>query len=145
MAATVAMATPAHAVDMAKAGFQITTPPASAPPGVSPEVVYDAATSTYYLITTNNPPSQYRSSDGVNWTPVGNTLPQGVDWSIVQEGPRSYRLYYAEMLSSGPGAAPAPPCTPGTKQLRYATSSDLVTWTPRPVFCSRTLAAEYRT
>lgn len=120
------------AADISKAGFQTSTPPASAPPGVSPEVFYDSASGTYYLLTTAMPPTEYRSSDGVNWTPVGNQLPMGVDWSIVQEGPNSYRLYYAEMAPTAPGAQPAKPCAPGSKQLRYATSSDLINWTAQP-------------
>jgi hypothetical protein len=131
IAASVAAVTPAFAADIAKAGFETSTPPTSAPTGVSPEVFYDSATKTYYLLTTAMPPTEYRSSDGVNWTPVGNALPMGVDWSIVQEGPNSYRLYFAEMAPTAPGAQPAKPCAPGSKQLRYATSSDLVNWTPQ--------------
>ncbi|MFM1917515.1 MAG: hypothetical protein RJB01_1030, partial [Actinomycetota bacterium] len=53
LAASVAAATPAFAADIAKAGFQTSNPPASAPPGVSPEVFYDSATGTYYLLTTS--------------------------------------------------------------------------------------------
>lgn len=136
LALVLASALPAQAApgasDINEAGFDTSVPPANSPKGVSPEVYYDAPTSTYYLLTTNMPPTQYRSSDGVNWTPVGNTLPMGIDWSIVQEGPSSYRLYYAEMVPTAPGAQPAKPCTPGSKQLRYATSSDLITWTTQP-------------
>lgn len=118
--------------DIAKAGFDTAVPSPSAPTGVSPEVYFDSASGTYYLLTTAMPPTQYRSTDGVSWTPVGNSLPMGIDWSIVQEGPSSYRLYYAEMAPTAPGAQPAKPCAPGSKQLRYATSSDLITWTPQP-------------
>lgn len=123
---------PAQAVDINAARFETSPPSSSAPVGVSPEVYYDQATRTYSLLTTSQPATQYSSSDGVNWTPVGNTLPRGIDWSIVQEGPGNYRLYFAEMTPSTPGAPPAPPRTPGTKQLRYATSSDLRTWTTQP-------------
>lgn len=104
--------------------------PADAPTGVSPEVFYDDATATYYLLTTSAPAKQYSSTDGVTWTATTTELPMGIDWSIVKEGPSSYRLYYAEMLPSTGG--PAKPCTPKTKFLRYATSSDLRTWTPQP-------------
>ena len=109
-----------------------TTPPHSgAPAGVSPEAFYDAATSTYYLLTTAPTPKQYSSADGVTWTETSTLLPAGIDWSIVQEGPTSFRLYYAEMVIS-PGSGPPKPCTPNTKRLRYATSTDLKTWTPQP-------------
>ncbi|MCF8530357.1 MAG: hypothetical protein K9G12_01515 [Candidatus Nanopelagicales bacterium] len=118
--------------DINAATFTSSTPPASAPLGVSPEVFLDAPTGTYYLITTSMPPTQYRSTDGITWTPVGNQLPMGIDWSIVQEGPASYRLYYAEMTPPAPGSSPAAPCTPGSKYLRYATSSDLINWTTQP-------------
>ena len=132
VALALAVPTNAHAVDIGKAGFDTRTPPASAPAGVSPEVFFDSTSGTYYLLTTSMPPTQYRSSDGVNWSPVGNQLPMGIDWSIVQEGPSSYRLYYAEMAPTSPGAQPSKPCAPGSKRLRYATSSDLVTWTSQP-------------
>lgn len=128
-AAAVLSATPST---IAGATFSGGPAPAGAPLGVSPEVFFDQPTATYYLITTSQPPTEYSSKDGVNWTPVGNTLPQGIDWSIVQEGPNNYRLYYAEFVPGAPGSAPPPPCTPGTKRLRYATSSDLRTWTTQP-------------
>jgi hypothetical protein len=136
MASTLGTALPAYAApgasDISKAGFETTVPPADSPKGVSPEVYYDLSTSTYYLLTTSMPPTQYRSSDGVNWSAVGNTLPMGLDWSIVQEGPSAYRLYYAEMAPTAQGSGPPKPCAPRSKYLRYATSTDLVTWTPQP-------------
>ncbi len=107
-------------------------PPAGAPAGVSPDVFYAENSQTYYMITTADPPRQYSSPDGVNWTPMSVTLPSGFDWSIVQEGPASYRLYFAEIISAGPGQAPPPPCTPGSKRLRYATSTDLQSWSVQP-------------
>lgn len=129
-------AIPAHAApgaaDISKAGFETSVPPADSPKGVSPEVFYDSVSGTYYLLTTSLPATQYRSTDGVSWTPVGNQLPMGLDWSIVQEGPGAYRLYYAEMPPSAPGSGPPKPCAPGSKRLRYATSSDLITWTTQP-------------
>lgn len=136
MVGTLSTASPAHAApsasDITKAGFETSVPPGDSPKGVSPEVFYDPQSSTYYLLTTSMPPTQYRSSDGVSWSPVGNSLPMGIDWSIVQEGPSSYRLYFAELSPPAPGSAPPKPCEPGSKRLRYATSSDLVTWTPQP-------------
>ena len=132
IALSLTLSTSAHAVDIDKAGFDTSTPPASAPVGVSPEVFFDSTSGTYYLLTTSMPPTQYRSNDGVTWFPVGNQLPMGLDWSIVQEGPSNYRLYYAEMAPTSPGAQPSKPCAPGSKRLRYATSSDLVTWTSQP-------------
>jgi len=107
-------------------------PPATAPPGVSPDVFYHADSKTYYLLTTANPPVQYTSADGISWTPTSVALPAGFDWSIVQEGPSSYRLYYAEVLPPAAGQGPPPPCTPGSKRLRYATSTDLMSWTVQP-------------
>ena len=114
------------------ASLVATVPPApGAPTGVSPEVYFDEATGTYYLLTTAVPPTQYSSPDGLTWTPMSTLLPAGIDWSIVKEGPNSYRLYYAEM-SPGAGGAPPKPCAPKTKVLRYATSADLRTWTVQP-------------
>lgn len=107
-------------------------PASDAPRGVSPEAFFDEATGTYYLLTTSMPPVQYSSKDGVTWEPTSTALPQGIDWSIVQEGVGSYRLYYAEIVPTAPGTGPSKPCTPKTKVLKYATSSDLQTWTPQP-------------
>ncbi|MBU6245876.1 MAG: hypothetical protein KGP12_11740 [Actinomycetales bacterium] len=112
--------------------FTTQAPGASAPKGVSPEVFFDATTGSYLLLTTSMPPVQYTSADGITWTPTSVQLPQGIDWSIVQEGPSSYRLYFAEMSPSAPGQGPTPPCTPGSKRLRYATSTDLATWQVQP-------------
>jgi hypothetical protein len=84
------------------------------------------------LLTTANPPIQYTSADGITWTPTSVALPQGFDWTIVQEGPSSYRLYYAEILPPAAGQGPPQPCAPGSKRLRYATSTDLMSWTIQP-------------
>lgn len=136
---TSALAAPAFADNLTAnkstidtATFTTSAPGASAPAGVSPEVFYDEATKTYYLLTTSMPPTQYTSKDGVNWTATSVALPRGLDWSIVQEGPSSYRLYFAEFAGMTPGASPAPPCTPGSKVFRYATSTDLQSWTVQP-------------
>jgi hypothetical protein len=129
-----AQADPMTATPATIGGAVITTspPPADAPPGVSPDVYFDAASQTYYLLTTANPAVQYVSRDGTTWTATNVALPPGFDWSIVREGPASYRLYYAEVVMGTPGQGPPPPCTPGSKRLRYATSTDLQSWSVQP-------------
>ena len=115
------------------ATFSATPPTPASPKGVSPEVYFDEATRTYYLLTTSMPPVQYTSADGANWTATSVALPnRGLDWSIVKEGPAAYRLYFAEFAQSAPGSTPARPCTPGSKVLRYATSTDLLSWSVQP-------------
>lgn len=112
------------------ASFTTTLPVPGAPLGVSPEVFYDDITRTYYLWPTSMPAREYRSSDGQSWAEVaGATLPRGIDWSVVKEGPSSYRMYYAEISPNLPAQVR---CTNMRKQLRYATSSDLVNWTTQP-------------
>ena len=102
----------------------------ASPPGVSPEVYYDDATGTYYLWTTNMPATMYTSKDGTSWTPVsGATLPNGFDWSIVKMGPNDYRMYFS---SINPNAASEVQCSKQRKELRYATSTNLVNWTTQP-------------
>ena len=143
LAATVALlvpvaAAPAQAADLlsatpttiAGATLDVTVPTPSAPPGVSPDVVYDEATGTYYLYTTNMPPTTYTSRDGVSWTAVPNaTLPNGFDWSVVKMGPNDYRMYYS---SINPNAPSTVQCSKQRKELRWATSSNLVNWTQQP-------------
>ena len=112
------------------ATFTATLPAPGAPLGVSPEVFYDAAARTYYLWPTSMPAKEYSSPDGQSWTEVaGATVPRGIDWSVVQEGPASYRMYYADINPNLPAQVN---CTQMRKQLRYATSSDLVHWTTQP-------------
>jgi len=139
IAAVLALAAPAQADVLSAtpatingAVIRTSVPPANAPTGVSPEVLYNPETNTFYLLTTANPPVQYTSTDGIGWTPTQVALPQGFDWSIVREGPSSYRLYYAEIVGGTPGQGPPPPCTPGSKRLRYATSTDMQSWTVQP-------------
>lgn len=139
LGAVVAFALPAHADVLSAtpatingAVIRTSVPAGNAPSGVSPEVIYVAETKTYYLLTTANPPVQYSSTDGVNWTPTQVALPPGFDWSMVREGPSDYRLYFAEIVPGAMGQGPARPCTPGSKRLRYATSSDLQSWTIQP-------------
>jgi len=133
-----ALSAPAHAqtltatdATIAGATLNAQSPTSSSPPGVSPEVFYDSRTGTYTLLTTHQPAIQYTSRDGQSWTPTAVQLPEGgIDWSIVEMAPNNYRLYYAELLPS-PGGPPQP-CVPGSKRLRYATSSDLQSWTVQP-------------
>lgn len=102
----------------------------ASPPGVSPDVYYDEATGTYYLWTTNMPATMYTSKDGTSWTPVaGASLPNGFDWSIVKMGPNDYRMYFS---SINPNAASEVQCSKQRKELRYATSTNLVNWTTQP-------------
>lgn len=115
---------------IAGATLDVTVPGASAPKGVSPDVFYDDATGTYYLYTTDMPPTVYTSTDGLSWTSVpGASLPGGFDWSVVKMGPNDYRMYYASINPSLPSNAR---CAPQRKQLRYATSTNLLTWTEQP-------------
>ena len=109
---------------------------------VSPDVFYDEATSTYYLFTTGpgtgGPPSPgspsvgvFSSTDGTSWAAVpGASTPIGTyaDPSVIAMGDGTYRMYYAyrASMSTGPGSA----CS--GKQLRYATSPDLMRWTAQP-------------
>lgn len=120
-------ATPAT---IAGATLATTLPAPGAPLGVSPEVYFDDTTGTYYLFTTSMPPKEYSSPDGKTWTEVpGAVVPNGFDWSVVKEGPNNYRMYYAAINPNAPAQVQ---CTQMRKQLRLATSSDLVHWTTQP-------------
>lgn len=112
------------------ATLAVTLPGPTSPLGVSPEVYYDDASGTYYLYTTANPPRMYTSRDGVSWTERPDAaLPMGVDWSITRMGPNDYRMYFASIDPSLPATVS---CSRQRKQLRYATSTDLVRWTTQP-------------
>ena len=136
-AATALMAAPAHAAVLSATASTIsgatmtaTVPVAGSPTGVSPTVYFDDTSRTYYLWPTAMPAVEYSSPDGRTWTPVaGATVPQGIDWSVVKEGPSSYRLYFASINPNKPAQVN---CTNMRKELRYATSSDLVHWTTQP-------------
>jgi hypothetical protein len=126
-AAEVLSATPAT---IAGATLAVTTPTAASPKGVSPDVYFDETTGTYYLYTTYRPSGTYTSTDGTNWTAVaGATLPDGFDWSMVKMGPSDYRMYYGAINPNSPSVVR---CTTMKKELRYATSTDLVRWTTQP-------------
>lgn len=112
------------------ATLAVTLPGPSSPIGVSPEVYYDETTRTYFLYTTANPPRLYTSPDGVSWSVRDDAvLPMGFDWSITRMGPDDYRMYYASIDPSLPATVE---CSRQRKQLRYATSTDLVRWTTQP-------------
>ena len=115
---------------IAGATLDVTVPTAVSPNGVSPDVYYDEASGTYYLYTTNMPTGVYTSTDGTNWNAVaGASMPNGFDWSVVKMGPSNYRLYYSTI---NPNGAQTVSCTKMRKEFRYATSTDLVRWTPQP-------------
>lgn len=112
--------------------------PVSTVVSVSPDVFHDAATSTFYLFTTGSgtggPPTPgapsvgvYSSSDGATWSAVpGASTPSGPfsDPSVISMGDGTYRMYLTAKSGTAPG------CT--GKQLRYATSPDLIRWTMQP-------------
>lgn len=124
---TVLSATP---TTVAGATLDAKAPGAGAPPGVSPDVYYDDTTGTYYLWTTHMPPTMYSSKDGTSWSPVaGATLPNGFDWSVVKLGPNDYRMYYSSINPNLPSTVQ---CSQQRKELRYATSTNLVNWTTQP-------------
>lgn len=108
--------------------FTFTQEAVSTVTSVSPDVLYVAnGAGTYYLFTTGMGIGVYTSSDGVSWSQVtGASTPQGpyADPSVVQMADGSYRMYLAER------AGGTQPCS--GKKLRYATSTDLVTWALQP-------------
>jgi hypothetical protein len=122
--ALAAAASPAHA--LVPADVTLTAGPASSVVSVSPDVYYDEASSTYFLYTTGMRIGVYSSADGQSWAEVpGASTPAGPysDPSVVRLPDGTYRMYYAYRSGTGPGQ----PCS--GKQLRYATSTDLIRWT----------------
>jgi hypothetical protein len=122
----VAAAAPARA--LVPADVSLTSGPVSTVVSVSPDVFYDAASSTYYLFTTGMKIGVYRSTDGHSWTEAtGAATPIGpyFDPSVVALPDGSYRMYY--VYRSGMGNQPC-----SGKELRYATSPDLLRWTAQP-------------
>ena len=132
IAAALLVATPVvaapSAMALVPADVSLTAGPVSSVVSVSPDVFYDAASSTYYLYTTGMRVGVYTSPDGESWTAVAgaSTPSPAFDPSVISMPDGTYRMYYTSPGSGGPGQ----PCS--GKQLKYATSSDLVRWTARP-------------
>ena len=81
------------------ADVTLTAGPVSTVVSVSPDIFYDAASSTYYLYTTGMRIGVYSSKDGTTWAEVpGASTPVGpyFDPSIVAMSDGSYRMYYAK-------------------------------------------------
>jgi len=108
--------------------YAFTPESVSAVPSVSPEVHFRAATGTYFLYTTGMSIGVYSSADGETWAPVaGAVTPTGPysDASVIDMPDGTYRMYLTERVHGATS-----PCA--GKQLRYATSADLVRWTLQP-------------
>ena len=122
--ALAAFVAPAHA--LVPADITLTAGPSSTVVSVSPDVYYDEASATYYLYTTGMRIGVYSSRDGESWTEVpGASTPSGTyfDPSVVRAADGTYRMYYVYRP-----AMSNQPCS--GKELRYATSTDLIRWTP---------------
>lgn len=129
LALGVASLAPGFAVALSPADVSLEAGPVSSVTSVSPDVFYDAKTRTYFLFTTGMGIGVYTSADGVSWTAVpGASTPAGPvsDPSVIELADGSYRMYYAYRSGTGPGS----PCS--GKELRYATSTDLVRWSDQP-------------
>lgn len=102
--------------------------PVSSVVSVSPDVFYDDSSATYYLYTTGMSVGVYTSADGESWTPAtgASTPSPAFDPSVISMGDGTYRMYFTSPGSGGPGQ----PCS--GKQLKYATSTDLVRWSAKP-------------
>ena len=106
------------------ADVTMTAGPISSVVSVSPDVYYDEGSGTYYLFTTGMRIGVYSSEDGSTWTEVpGASTPVGpyFDPSVVAMPDGSYRMYY--VYRGGMGSQPC-----SGKQLKYATSRDLIRW-----------------
>ena len=119
---------PSSAMALVPADVSLTAGPVSSVVSVSPDVFYDAASSTYYLYTTGMRVAVYTSVDGESWTAAAgaSTPSPAFDPSVISMPDGSYRMYFTSPGSGGPGQ----PCS--GKQLKYATSTDLVRWTAQP-------------
>ena len=116
-------ATPAQA--LVPADVSVVAGPTSSVVSVSPDIYYDAASATYYLYTTGMRIGVYSSADGEAWSEVpGASTPSGpyFDPSVVKMPDGTYRMYYVYRAGMGPKACSG-------KQLKYATSTDLIRWT----------------
>ena len=116
------------ALALVPADVSLTAGPVSSIVSVSPDVYFDAASSTYYLYTTGMNVGVFTSTDGQSWAlAAGASTPSpAFDPSVISLPDGTYRMYYTSPGSGGPGQ----PCS--GKQLKYATSTDLVRWTAQP-------------
>ena len=105
------------------ADVTLTAGPVSAVVSVSPDVFYDAASATYYLYTTGMRIGVYSSKDGTTWAevPGASTPSPAFDPSVIAMPDGTYRMYFVSKSGTAPGCR--------GKQLKYATSTDLVRWT----------------
>ena len=125
LAAASSLGVASAASALVPADVTLTAGPISSVESVSPDIFYDAASSTYYLYTTGMRIGVYSSKDGSTWAEVpGASTPVGpyFDPSVVAMPDGSYRMYY--VFRGGMGNQPC-----SGKQLKYATSTDLVRWT----------------
>ena len=105
------------------ADVTLTAGPVSTVVSVSPDVFYDAASATYYLYTTGMRIGVYSSKDGTTWAevPGASTPSPAFDPSVISMPDGTYRMYFVSKSGTAPGCR--------GKQLKYATSTDLVRWT----------------
>jgi hypothetical protein len=105
------------------ADVTLTAGPVSTVVSVSPDVFYDAASSTYYLYTTGMRIGVYSSKDGTTWAevPGASTPSPAFDPSVIAMPDGTYRMYFMSKSGTASGCR--------GKQLKYATSTDLVRWT----------------
>lgn len=128
IAAMLALAAAAAPAEAAPTSFSFVEESVSPVTTVSPDVYFRASTGIYYLFTTGMSIGVYVSADGETWskaadaaTPVGPYS----DASVIDMPDGTFRMYLTERR---PGSTA--PCA--GKQLRYATSADLVRWTLQP-------------
>ena len=121
------VATP-PAMALVPSDVSLTAGPVASVVSVSPDVFYDARSNTFYLFTTGMRVGVYSSTDGESWAAVAgaSTPSPAFDPSVISMPDGSYRMYFTSPGSGGPGQ----PCS--GKQLKYATSTDLVRWTAQP-------------
>lgn len=108
--------------------FTFTPMSVSSVTSVSPDVYFRASTGTYYLFTTGMAIGVYTSTDGETWSRVVEArTPAGPysDASVIDMPDGTFRMYLTERQ-----AGSTLPCS--GKQLRYATSTDLMDWTLQP-------------
>jgi hypothetical protein len=122
--ATSSLGVASAASALVPADVTLTAGPVSTVVSVSPDVFYDAASATYYLYTTGMRIGVYSSKDGTTWAevPEASTPSPAFDPSVIAMPDGTYRMYFMSRSGMGPQACSG-------KQLKYATSTDLVRWT----------------